>query len=71
MSFFGFCRLLLSFLKSLALNFSICKLSCKDKKYLNLEPKMSYLGIFGMKIENTVVLLEISALEFAYLQTLV
>ena len=32
---------------------------------------MSYLGIFGMKIENTIVLFEISALEFAYLQTLV
>ena len=36
----------------------------KKKKNLNLEPKMSYLGIFGLEFENNVVIYEISTFEF-------
>ena len=32
---------------------------------------MPYLGIFGLELQNTNVIYEISALEFVYLQTLV
>ena len=42
------------------------KVSCK-KKFLNLGPKMTYFGIFGLEFENNFVLFEISPLEFIYL----
>ena len=31
---------------------------------LNLGPRMSYFGIFGLKLEKTVVIFEISTLKF-------
>ena len=40
-------------------------------KSLNLEPKMPYLGTFALEFENTIVILEMSALEFDDLQNLV
>ena len=36
-------------------NLSECNISCK-KTFLNLEPNLSYLGIFGLKLEKTTVL---------------
>ena len=40
---------LLSYLKSAPSNVSICKISQKKQKCLNLGPKMPYLGIFDQK----------------------
>ena len=36
----------------------------KNQKWLNLEPKMSCLGIFGLEFEKTIVIFEISSLKF-------
>ena len=58
---------LLSYLRSTRLNWSNCKISQKEKtkqKWLNLEPKMPYLGIFGLEFEKAIVIFEISTLEF-------
>ena len=38
----------------------------KKWKYLNLEPKMSYLSIFGLEFLKTIVLFEISNLEIIF-----
>ena len=35
-------------------------------KIQSLEPKMPYLGIFGLEFENIIVIFEINALEFVY-----
>ena len=35
------------------------------KKSLNFGPKMSYLGILGLEFENTIVIFEVCALNFA------
>ena len=40
---------LLSYLKSAASYLPNCKIFRKKQKYLNLEPKMPYLGIFGLE----------------------
>ena len=37
----------------------------KKQKFLNLGPKMPYLGIFWMEFKKNIVILEISILEFA------
>ena len=42
----------------------------KKQKYLNLEPKMSYLGVFGPELKKTIVIFEMSTLEFAKNETL-
>ena len=42
---------------------SNCKISQKNKS-LTLSPKMSYLGIFGLEFQKTIVIFEISTLEF-------
>ena len=34
------------------------------KEAINSETKLPYLGIFGLKFENTIVILEISSQEF-------
>ena len=54
---------LLSYLKSVASNGSICKISSK-KKNLNSGPDMPDLGILGVKLENNIVIFEISTIEF-------
>ena len=36
----------------------------QKQKCLNLEPKMSDLGILGLEFENNIVIFEISTLEF-------
>ena len=40
----------MSHLKSEPSNLSCCKPWCKNKKSLNLGPKMPYLGISGLKV---------------------
>ena len=45
----GILKKLLSYLKSASLNLSNCKNFAKKQKYLNLGPKMSYLGILGLE----------------------
>ena len=42
-------------------NFQILQ---QKEKSLNLRPKMSYLGTFGLEFEKAVVISEISTLEF-------
>ena len=54
----------LSYLKSTPLNLPYWTVWCKRQKSLNLGPKMSYLGIFGLEVENNNVIFEISSLEF-------
>ena len=61
---------ILSYLKSASLNLSTCKILGKKQKCLNLVPKMPYLGIFGLEFENSIVIFEISTLEFIKLQNL-
>ena len=36
----------------------------RQKKFLNLGPKMSYLGTFELEFEKTVVIFEINILKF-------
>ena len=36
----------------------------QKQKCLHLGPKMSYFGIFGLELEKTVVIFEISTLKF-------
>ena len=52
-------------LKSASLNLSCCKVWCKNKKSLNLGPKIIDLGIFGLGFENNIFIFEISTLDFA------
>ena len=69
---------LLSYLKSVPSNLSICKFSRKKQKCLNLGPKMSYLGIFdqkcliwvflGKNFKTAIFIFEISSLIFVSLQ---
>ena len=40
-------------------------------KILKLAPKRPHLGIFGLELENIIVIIEISALEFFLLQSVV
>ena len=46
------------------LNLSICKISLKKSKFLNLGPKVHDLGILCLKFEDNIVIFEISTLEF-------
>ena len=46
-----------------------CIILLKNKKCLNLGPKMHYLGIFGLEFSKTIVIFEISTLIFVYLQS--
>ena len=55
---------LLSYLKSAASSGSICKISPKKKKSLNSGPDMPDLGILGVKLENNIVIFEMSTIEF-------
>ena len=55
----------MSFLKSVPLNFSICKVSTNNKKCLNLRPKLLYLGIFGLEFEKAIAIFEIKTLKFS------
>ena len=55
---------LLSYLKSAASSGSICKISPKKKKNLNSGPDMPDLGILGVKLENNIVIFEMSTIEF-------
>ena len=41
------------------------QLSQKKQKYLNLGPKMSYLGNLGAEFKKAIVIFEISTLELA------
>ena len=43
----------------------------QKQKSLNLGPKMPYLRIFRLEFKNTIVIFEISVLEFVLLQSLV
>ena len=43
---------------------SICKVPCKNKKYLHLGQKLLYLGIFGLEFEKAIVIFEINAVKF-------
>ena len=52
------------------LEFSICEVSCKNKKYLRLGQKMLDFGIFRLEFEKFIVIFKISALEFVSVQTL-
>ena len=61
---------LLSFLKSVRSNFSACKVSEKNKKYLRLEQKMPYLDIFGRKFEKS-FMFETSTFKFVLSESLV
>ena len=47
-----------------------CVMSRKTK-YLNLVPKMPYLGIFGLEFENSIDTFEMSKIIFFQLQSLV
>ena len=40
----------------------------KKQKCLNLVPKVPYLGIFGKDFKTTIIIIEISTLQFVYLQ---
>ena len=42
----------MSNLKSVSSNLSTCKVSSKNKKFLNLGPKIPYLGIFGLQFNK-------------------
>ena len=56
---------LLSYLKSAPLNFPSCKILWKKQKFLNLGPKISYLGVLWLELkEKTIVIFEISTLGF-------
>ena len=37
-------------------NLSKCNISCKKKTFLNVGPKLFYLGIFGLELEKATVL---------------
>ena len=39
-------------LKSASSNLLACEVSSKKKKYLNLGPKIPYLGIFGLQVNK-------------------
>ena len=41
-----------------------------NKKCLNSGPKMLDLGIFGLEIENNIVIFDIGTLEFVYWENL-
>ena len=49
----------------------IGKFRGKKQKFLNLGPKMPYLGKFGMEFENNIVKFEIRTLKFSKLQNFV
>ena len=55
---------LLSYLKLASSNLSNCIISGKKQKCLNLGPKMPYLSIFGIEFQKTIVIFEISTVEF-------
>ena len=59
----NFKKLMLN-LKSAFSNLLTCKVSSKNKQFLNLEPKIPYLDIFGMQFIKAVIKLLISTLEF-------
>ena len=40
----------------------------KDKKCINLRPKVPYLGIFELELIKTIAIFEIATFEFVYLQ---
>ena len=55
---------ILSYLKSAPSILSKWKFCGKKKKCLNLGPKMSYLGIFGLEFEKIIAIFEISTPEY-------
>ena len=57
----------MSYLKPALVNLSYAKFGSK-MKILKLGAKRSHLGDFGLELENTIVIIEISALEFVLLQ---
>ena len=48
----GILKKLMSYLKSASSNVLTCKTSSKNKKYLNLGPKIPYLGVFGLQVNK-------------------
>ena len=61
---------ILSYLKSAPSNLSKWKISGKNK-CLNFGPKMPYLGIFGLELENNIIMFKVSTLEFVKLRNIV
>ena len=57
----------MSYLKPALVNLSYAKFGSK-MKILKLGAKRSHLGDFGLELENTIVIIEISAVEFVLLQ---
>ena len=55
---------ILSCLKSTPLEFVELQILSKNKKWLNLEPKMPYFGIFRLEFSNNFVIFEINTLKF-------
>ena len=49
----------------------IAKFGVQKKQSLNLGPKIPNLSVFGLKFENTIVIIEIRALEIVLFQSLV
>ena len=52
------------------MNLSNFQILQQKKKSLNLRPKMSYLGTFGLEFEKAVVISEISTPEFRKIEFL-
>ena len=52
------------------LNFFKFQRFVQNLKFLNLGPKMPYLGVLGSIFEKFFVILEISAIELVYWQSL-
>ena len=46
------------------LEFVLLQKLVQKQNSLNLGPKMTYLGIFGLEFENNIIIFEISALNF-------
>ena len=57
-------EVLKSCLRSAAANLSTLKILRQKQKCLNLGPKMLYIGIFGQEFQKTIVIFEISNLDF-------
>ena len=53
-----------SYLKSTPLEFALLQNFATKQKCLNLGPKMSELGIFGLEFENNSVIFEIRTIKF-------
>ena len=62
---------LLLFLKSALSNLLINKVLCKKKETSNVEPKIPYLGIFGLRFWKTIVTFGIGTLEIVKMESFV